>query len=98
MIDVTCRLEAVRHHAPSGIAWIKLIGDDGFDWVLINHPKTPAGFVSIGGAANGSYRWIDKSDFEKLLITGGFEMTTTRTQTTAAISSRILAGLHPRPR
>jgi len=67
MINVTFKLEAVKHHAESGITRVKLQGDEGFDWVLANHPDTPEGFVSIGGANNGSFRILEKAAFEKML-------------------------------
>ncbi len=67
MIDVTFKLEAVKHHSASGITWIKLQGDDDFDWVLANHPDTPEGFISISGANNSSFRIIEKAAFEQML-------------------------------
>ena len=67
MINVTFKLEAIKHHTASNITWVKLHGDDGFDWALANHPETPEGFVSIGGSNNGSFRIIEKAAFEKML-------------------------------
>ena len=66
MINVTARLAAIKHHQPSGITWVKLIGEDEFYWILANHPDTPAGFVSISGLDNGSFRIVEKSVFEKM--------------------------------
>lgn len=68
MINVTFKLEAVKHHAASGRTWIKLTGDEDFEWVLANHPDTPEGFVSIGGANNGSFRLLEKTTFEKISV------------------------------
>jgi hypothetical protein len=67
MINVTFKLEAVKHNAASGTTWIKLQGDEGFDWVLADHPDTPEGFVSIGGANSGSFRILEKEAFQKML-------------------------------
>jgi hypothetical protein len=67
MINVTFKLESVKRNAANGIVWIKLQGDEGFNWVLANHPETPVGFVSIGGANNGSFRLLEKEAFVKML-------------------------------
>lgn len=67
MIDVTFKLEAIKHHPISNSTSVKLRGDDGFEWVLANHPETPEGFVSISGANNGSFRIIEKKAFEDML-------------------------------
>lgn len=67
MIDVTFRLVAVRHHTASETTWVKLKDDNDFEWVLATHPETPEGYVSIGGACNGSFRIIEKTVFEKKL-------------------------------
>lgn len=67
MLNVTFKLEAIRHHVASGITWVRLSGEDGFEWILAKHPDTPEGFVSISGVCNGSFRIIEKDAFEKLL-------------------------------
>lgn len=67
MINVTSRLASIKPHAPSGITWVKLDGDDDYEWVLADHPDTPDGCVSIGGASNGSFRAIEKTAFYKML-------------------------------
>lgn len=67
MLDVTFKLEDVKFYPTSGITKIKLRGDDGFEWMVANHPDTPDGFISIGGVNNGSFRIIEKTMFLKIL-------------------------------
>lgn len=61
MIDVTDQIEQIKHHAPSGIMWVKLRGDDGFEWAVSDREGAPEGYVYIGGANNGSFRIIKES-------------------------------------
>jgi hypothetical protein len=67
MINVTHKLESVKHHRESGITWVKLAGDADFEWVTTQHPNTPSGFVAIGGTNNGSFRIAEKSALDKLV-------------------------------
>lgn len=66
MIDVTYKLESVKHHAASGITWVKLSGDIDYEWMVCSRPDTPAGFIAIDGCNNGSFRYIEKAAFDKL--------------------------------
>ena len=70
MINVTENLKNVKLHKQSGIVWVQLGGDDGFEWLVTNHPDTPDGFVSIGGANNRSFRIIEKAAYKKMLNAG----------------------------
>ena len=72
MMNVTNKLESVKHNTESGITWVKLAGDAGFDWVVSQHPNTPSGFVCIGGANNGSFRIIEKAALDSNLADRGF--------------------------
>jgi len=65
MLNVTHQVESVRHNPESGITFVKLAGDEGFEWIVAEHPETPNGFVCIGGLTNGSFRLIEESSIAK---------------------------------
>lgn len=67
MINATTIFQSAKHNPINNVTVVQLRGDDGFEWILTNHPDTPAGFVSIGGMNNGSFRVIEKSVFEVAL-------------------------------
>lgn len=63
MIDVTEQIIDTKTNNAAGITFIKLQGDDDYDWIYsprLQHPDTPSGYVSIAGSANGSTRIIRK--------------------------------------
>lgn len=67
MINATTIFQAAKRNPINNITFVQLRGDEDFEWVIANHPDTPAGFVSIGGMNNGSFRIIEKSVFEAAL-------------------------------
>mgnify|MGYP000235738639 CR=1 FL=1 len=67
MIDVTTRLCAIQRNPASGITWIKLLGDDDFEWIISQYPDTPADYIAIGGVNNGSFRMIKKATIDSMI-------------------------------
>jgi len=66
MIDATHKLESVTFHKESKITWVKLKGENT-DWVCCDYPKTPNGYITIGGANNGSFRMIEEKAFKSVV-------------------------------
>ena len=67
MIDVTHKLEAIKVHKESKIVWIKLSGEEEFNYILSNHPDTPTGYKSISHVNSGSCFLITKFALAELL-------------------------------
>ena len=68
MINVAYKLQAVKKNAASGMVFIKLLGDDGFDWVVSNRQGAPEGMTYIAGMNNGSFRFIDVNSLSKVFF------------------------------
>lgn len=67
LFDATWALSAVMHHPASGITWVKLEGDDEFEWVVSSRPDTPEGYTCISGDSNGSYRYVKSAALDALV-------------------------------
>jgi hypothetical protein len=57
MLDVTYKIEAAKIHHPSGITYVKTVGDKDYEWVVSGH-NVPEGYTAIAGQNNGSHRMV----------------------------------------